>query len=289
MKKTLINFAAAMLCSLAAIHASADTFSTRTGCPDGFFPAANGICVAGDFTSKPSVDLDSRYGCPDGFEQPPGVRFCIAENAALDIKDDTLLVKKIARECPDGFSRAPYSSICIADNLVLDTKDGVVELKQPTAPCPEGFHIPVGGHICVASNLKADMLPEPNGEPCKPGFVRPPGVTVCIATHIVYDKGRIDNSPIAPRGSCPTNWYKPEGVNFCIPKYTVNASQFVSRLGKHVQLNIDPVYEGYGVTPCPEGTEEVWWDMPIYDEQGLFVIDHVPARVCVPEDLEPAG
>jgi hypothetical protein len=40
---------------------------------------------------------------------------------------------------------------------------------------------------------------------------------------------------------------------------------------------------------CPEGTVLVMWDMPIYDDEGLFVIGYEPTPFCVDEDLEPAG
>jgi hypothetical protein len=40
---------------------------------------------------------------------------------------------------------------------------------------------------------------------------------------------------------------------------------------------------------CPEGTVLIMWDMPIYDEDGLFVIGYEPTPFCVDEDLEPAG
>lgn len=40
---------------------------------------------------------------------------------------------------------------------------------------------------------------------------------------------------------------------------------------------------------CPEGTVLIMWDMPIYDDEGLFVIGYEPTPFCVDEDLEPAG
>ncbi|MEL6139449.1 MAG: hypothetical protein AAFQ61_04090 [Cyanobacteria bacterium J06626_23] len=47
-----------------------------------------------------------------------------------------------------------------------------------------------------------------------------------------------------------------------------------------------PVYGGNG---CPEGTILVMFDMPIYDDDGLFVIGFEPIPFCIDEDTEPAG
>jgi len=40
---------------------------------------------------------------------------------------------------------------------------------------------------------------------------------------------------------------------------------------------------------CPAGTVLSPFDMPIYDESGLFVVGFETVWVCVPADLEPAG
>jgi hypothetical protein len=40
---------------------------------------------------------------------------------------------------------------------------------------------------------------------------------------------------------------------------------------------------------CPAGTVLSPFDMPIYDEKGLFVIGFETVWVCLPADLEPAG
>jgi hypothetical protein len=40
---------------------------------------------------------------------------------------------------------------------------------------------------------------------------------------------------------------------------------------------------------CPAGTVLTPFDMPIYDEQGLFAIGFETVWVCLPADLEPAG
>lgn len=40
---------------------------------------------------------------------------------------------------------------------------------------------------------------------------------------------------------------------------------------------------------CPAGTVLIMWEKPIYDADGLFVIDWELVPYCMPEDLEPAG
>lgn len=47
-----------------------------------------------------------------------------------------------------------------------------------------------------------------------------------------------------------------------------------------------PVYNGNG---CPEGTILVMFDMPIYDDDGLFVVGYEPTPICIDEDTVPAG
>jgi hypothetical protein len=47
----------------------------------------------------------------------------------------------------------------------------------------------------------------------------------------------------------------------------------------------------FGFTPnaCPAGKVEVWFDVPVYDEEtGWWVVDYIPTRFCVPDDV-PAG
>ncbi|MGH8611228.1 MAG: hypothetical protein ACREYF_04040 [Gammaproteobacteria bacterium] len=40
---------------------------------------------------------------------------------------------------------------------------------------------------------------------------------------------------------------------------------------------------------CPSGTFLSPFDMPIYDDEGLFVVGYQTVWFCLPEDLEPAG
>ena len=40
---------------------------------------------------------------------------------------------------------------------------------------------------------------------------------------------------------------------------------------------------------CPEGTHLVWFKMPIYDKEGLFVIGHKLVPYCVDNNNVPAG
>jgi hypothetical protein len=40
---------------------------------------------------------------------------------------------------------------------------------------------------------------------------------------------------------------------------------------------------------CPKGTVSIVHEMPVYDEDGLFVVCYKKVPFCVPEDLEPAG
>ena len=43
------------------------------------------------------------------------------------------------------------------------------------------------------------------------------------------------------------------------------------------------------VARCPEGSALSPFPMPIYDEDGLFVVGYKTVWYCLPEDLEPAG
>ena len=40
---------------------------------------------------------------------------------------------------------------------------------------------------------------------------------------------------------------------------------------------------------CPAGSVATPFEMPVYDEEGLFVVCYETVSVCIPEDLEPAG
>ena len=41
--------------------------------------------------------------------------------------------------------------------------------------------------------------------------------------------------------------------------------------------------------PCPAGSVLTPFEMPVYDGNGLFVVDYETVWFCIPEDLEPAG
>jgi hypothetical protein len=43
------------------------------------------------------------------------------------------------------------------------------------------------------------------------------------------------------------------------------------------------------VSRCPPGTVLSPFAMPIYDEDGLFIVGFKTVWYCLPEDLEPAG
>ena len=43
------------------------------------------------------------------------------------------------------------------------------------------------------------------------------------------------------------------------------------------------------VTPCPAGSVATPFEMPVYDNAGLFVTCYKTVSVCIPEDLEPAN
>ena len=55
--------------------------------------------------------------------------------------------------------------------------------------------------------------------------------------------------------------------------------------------NVPPSNGGvvFGSNGCPEGSSLIIWDAPVYDEEGLFVVDSEPTPVCIPDDLEPEG
>lgn len=56
--------------------------------------------------------------------------------------------------------------------------------------------------------------------------------------------------------------------------------------GSRPHTPTNPILHGNG---CPEGTQLIIWNQPIYDEEGLFVVDHEPTPYCIDEDFEPAG
>ncbi len=52
---------------------------------------------------------------------------------------------------------------------------------------------------------------------------------------------------------------------------------------------LPPVGGQKGLADCAEGHHLSPFEMPIYDDDGLFVIGHETVWVCIPDDLEPAG
>lgn len=44
-----------------------------------------------------------------------------------------------------------------------------------------------------------------------------------------------------------------------------------------------------GFIDCPPGHTPQPFDMPVYDDEGLFVVGHETVWFCIPDDLEPAG
>ncbi|MEX2963886.1 hypothetical protein [Microbulbifer sp. TYP-18] len=292
--RILVTIVMALIASLSISYvAQGQTSSTSIGitCPDGFAPIPSGLaCAATEIVYKATLDVSPEQNCPEGFERHPGVQFCVAANLTLDIQNDILLImQRKTGECPKGFSKAVGSTICSADDLVLKLIDNEVILATIGTKCPKGFHQPEGVRFCIAKNLAAETLPPPPPPACPLGFIKPPGVQFCIASAILYkDESRI-NDIIPPIGNCPNGWYRPKDVNFCIPS-TIGAS-CGSQCGTNNLNAIDLLTntDEYKMNPCPSGTIEIWWDMPVYDRDGLFVIDSIPARFCLPVDLEPAG
>jgi hypothetical protein len=45
--------------------------------------------------------------------------------------------------------------------------------------------------------------------------------------------------------------------------------------------------DGFG--QCPAGHHLSPFEMPIYDDDGLFVVGYETVWFCIPDDLEPAG
>lgn len=268
---------------------SANAFAdSDPGCPEGFKQIPSGLaCAAADMAGPdgtfPGVIWEAPAGddCAEGFERPLGVNFCIAENLTVNAtRDLPILEWQTSRLCPEGFHRQPGSHICVASNLVLAMqRDGSAKLGS-TSDCPTGFYRPVGSTVCVAGTMQGSstVLENPVGPFCPPGFHRPPGVTVCIPKNLIYGRTAPFNVAV-PKGECPKHWHRPAGVQFCIPS--------------HEQANAGGsagIVLGFTQNLCPVGTYEVWFDVPVYDdEHGWFIVDYIPTRFCVPEDLQPAG
>ncbi|MGI9285927.1 MAG: hypothetical protein ACR2P1_11105, partial [Pseudomonadales bacterium] len=152
--------------------------------------------------------------------------------------------------------------------------------------CPKGFHRPPGVAVCIAKNLAAKSGPP---QTCPPGFVKPPGVNFCIATNLILDQS-VDGLDRLDGGiGCPAGWHRPPHVNFCIPSTEVVGCGYDCRDQEHDAVYFRPSVKDFAPTPCPAGTEEIWWDAPVYDDEGLFVVGTIPTRTCIPQDLEPAG
>jgi hypothetical protein len=261
--------------------------SAQDSCPPGFERIPSGLAcaavnLAGPDGTYPGLveSLPSTHTCPEGFERPPGVNFCVATRLTLNaIGTLPILEARTSRFCPEGFHRPPGVRLCIASNLVVKTASSGSVLVGPTGDhCPVGFYKPVGSTICVAENERAPTreLERPVGSHCPPGFHRPPGVTVCIARNVLFAK-TLPANLAAPVGICPRHWVKPPGVNFCVPTRLKSPSAGGA------------IVDDFIPNPCPSNTYEVWFDMPVYDDAGLFVIDYVPTRFCVPEGTLPAG
>lgn len=256
-------------------------------CPRGFELIPSGAACAavnlagadGTFSGLIAQPTSTR-SCPDGFERPSGVNFCVAKNLTVNATGSRLILEsQTSRFCPEGFHRQTGSTICVASNLTIATQGTTATLSGPTLDCPVGFYRPVGSTICVAGILQGtvSVLPEPVGPQCPKGFHRPPGIAVCIPKAIVYAT-TVPASITIPTGSCPANWHRPPGVKFCIPSH------------ERVPPSTNVVIGYGGPNVCAAGTIEVWFDVPVYDEEtGWWVVDYIPTRFCVPEDLEPAG
>ena len=269
------------LLSGVSAHAVADVF-----CPEGFQRSPSGlVCFAKNLAGSDgafsglTASVGTDGSCPLRFERPPGVAFCVLNTLTVNATAELLILEaQTGRLCPDGFQRPAGKNICVASNLLLHKQGSDAVLSGPTVDCPAGFFRPVGSTICVAGNEQARTLQPPSGTRCPPGFHRPPGVTVCIAKNIVYGTSTpLNVTP--PVGTCPKNWHRPPGVRFCIPKY----------IKAPTTSGFNPVLSDTIVLPCPAGTVESWFDVPVYDANGLFIVDFVTTRFCLPEGLEPAG
>jgi hypothetical protein len=250
-------------------------------CPAGFERAPSGLfCYAKDLAPVTSLtaSIGSDGTCPPRFERPPGVNFCVLDTLTVNAAAELLILEaQTSRFCPEGFQRPVGTKLCIASNLTVQRQGSATVLKGPGVDCPVGFFRPVGSTICVAGNEQARTLPGPSGPACPPGFHRPPGVALCVAKNLVFSTSVLNITP--PVGLCPKNWHRPPGVRFCIPKYIKSPAT----------SGFNPVLSDTIILPCSAGTIESWFDVPVYDDNGLFVVDYVTTRFCIPENLEPAG
>jgi hypothetical protein len=277
----LLWLASACLSNAVAPQAHADPT-----CPEGFQRSPSGaVCFAKNLAgpdgsgSGLTASIGTDGACPPRFERPPGVNFCVLDTLTVNAADDLLILEaQTSRFCPEGFHRPAGRKLCIASNLTVQGSGSTAALRGPTQDCPIGFYRPVGSTICVAGNETARTLPVPDGPACPQGFHRPPGVAICIAKNLVFGTAVLNLPP--PVGVCPKNWHRPPGLRFCIPKYIKAPST----------AGFNPVLSDTIVLACPAGTVESWFDVPVYDEAtGLFVVDYVTTRFCIPENLPPAG
>jgi hypothetical protein len=269
------------LLSSVGAHALADPV-----CPEGFQHSPSGlVCFAKNLAGSDGAfsGLTAPTGadgaCPPRFERPPGVNFCVLNTLTVNATAELLILEaQTGRLCPDGFQRPAGVNLCVASNLLLKKQGSNAVLNGAGGDCPVGFFRPVGSTICVAGIEQARTLSPPSGARCPPGFHRPPGVTVCIAKNLIYSTS-LPANVAPPTGLCPKNWHRPPGLRFCIPKYIKTPTM----------SGLNPVLSDTIILPCPAGTFESWFDVPVYDEAGLFVVDYVTTRFCLPEGLEPAG
>ncbi len=276
--------------SVGAARSSPDEILTGDAglvCPEGFRPIPSGLaCVAKNFTGSPAAEPVGE-DCPKGFERIPGINFCVARNITLAMQGDVILLAGNSQDhCPEGFSTAVGSTVCTADDLVLAVSDNALTLQHHPDHCSKGFHRPPGVAVCIAEDLAAKAGPV---QTCPPGFVKPPGVNFCIATRLILDQG-VDGLEGLDGGiGCPAGWHRPPHVNFCIPSTEAVGCGYDCRDQGYDAVYFHPSVKDLAPTPCPAGMEEIWWDAPEYDEEGLFVVGTIPTRTCIPENLEPAG
>ena len=95
--------------------------------------------------------------------------------------------------------------------------------------------------------------------------------------------------------------YNPYPADLCIQVLTDNGflttKQGLEKASRDKGLKIrhdtkgGPICEGeLGLVPrCPAGSVASTFEMPIYDESGLFVVCYEKVWICIPEGLEPAG
>lgn len=283
---------AAFLSFAAVAQTSIPPITTTNVCPTDFKVAiaSASVCVANNLSDARTVlDIPPERECPRGFERPPGVGFCVASNLVLDIQDQkTLISKKTTRDCPRGFSKPYGSTICVADDLVLDLIDNKAVLVEMLVLCAKGMHKPEGARFCRPEDVSPEILPAPAGLICPPGFIRPPGVRFCVASNFLWENPENHASVPKPPGECPKGWYKPENVNLCVPTHVAAPCGPECGPLQSASLILKNTF-GSKIQPCPPGSVAIWWDMPEYDEEGLFIIGSIPTRVCITEDLKPEG